>query len=129
MIKAFKTLKENNTSGQVTTVWRQVDVKEHVVVGHKLMTRSIEDVCVGAAGVKTWKAKDVIHNDEDTVTIKQEWFKGEGKVRDKHGKVYTKDFHHVVYISYTNSNDLELPNSVGYPYTHDLGLSSAPAQG
>jgi len=37
MIKAFKTLKENNTSGEVTTVWRQVDVNEEVVVGHKLM--------------------------------------------------------------------------------------------
>lgn len=129
MIKAFKTLKENNTSGQVTTVWRQVDVKERVVVGHKLVTRSIEDIYVGTSGVKTWKAKDVIHSDEDTVTIKQEWFKGEGKVRDKLGKVYTKDFHHVVYISYTNSNDLELPSSVGYPHAHDLGRAPELAHG
>ena len=105
MIKAFKTLKENNTSGQVTTVWRQVDVNEEVVVGHKLITRPIEDIYKGSNGVKTWKAKDVLSSDIDQVTIKQEWFKGE--VNNEH-------VHHVVFVTYCNSNNLELPDDVGY---------------
>tara|TARA_R110002110_G_scaffold69085_4_gene186489 strand:- start:1209 stop:1586 length:378 start_codon:yes stop_codon:yes gene_type:complete len=93
MIKAFKTLKENNTSGEITTVWRQVDVKKEDVVAHKLRTRPIEELYKGSSGVKTWKAKDVVSSDTDQVTIKQEWFNGE--VNQEH-------VHHVVYVTYSN---------------------------
>ena len=114
MIKAFRTLKENNTSGQVTTVWRQVDVNEEVVVGHKLMTRPIEEIYKGSNGVKTWKAKDVLSSDIDQVTIKQEWYNGDRTVVDEKGNEYQKNIHHVVFVTYCNSNNLELPDDVGY---------------
>ena len=97
MIKAFKTLKENNTSGEVTTVWRQVDVKKEDVVAHKLVTRPIEEIYKGSNGVKTWKAKDVLSSDNNQVTIKQEWFNGE--VNNEH-------VHHVVYVTYSNSTNV-----------------------
>ena len=114
MIKAFRTLKENNTSGQVTTVWRQVDVNEEVVVGHKMVTRPIEEIYKGSNGVKTWKAKDVLSSDVDQVTIKQEWYKGPKTVIDDNGNRYEEDVHHVVFVTYCNSNNLELPDDVGY---------------
>ena len=103
MIKAFKTLKENNTSGEVTTVWRQVDVNEEVVVGHRLVTRPIEEIYKGSNGVKTWKAKDVLSSDIDQVTIKQEWFNGE--VNNEH-------VHHVVYVTYSNGADVPSISSI-----------------
>jgi len=115
MIKAFKTLKENNTSGEVTTVWRQVDVKKEVVVGHRLVTRPIEELYKGSTGVKTWKAKDVLSSDVDQVTIKQEWYNGDKTVIDKNGNAIGKEHvHHVVFVTYCNSNNLELPDDVGY---------------
>jgi len=114
MIKAFRTLKENNTSGQVTTVWQQVDAIKDVVVGHKLMTRPIEEIYKGSNGVKTWKARDVLSSDIDQVTIKQEWYKGDRTRLDEHGKEYEEHIHHVVFVTYSNSNDLELPDDVGY---------------
>jgi hypothetical protein len=103
MIKAFKTLKENNTSGEVTTVWRQVDVNEEVVVGHKLTTRPIEEIYKGSNGVKTWKAKDVLSSDIDQVTIKQEWFNGE---------VNKEHVHHVVYVTYSNGTNVPSISSI-----------------
>ena len=112
MIKAFKTLKENNTSGQVTTVWRQVDVKNESVVGHKLVTRPIEDIYKGSNGVKTWKAKDVLSSDIDQVTIKQEWYNGDRTVVDEKGNEYQKNIHHVVYVTYSNSTDVPSISSI-----------------
>ena len=112
MIKAFKTLKENNTSGQVTTVWRQVDVNEEVVVGHKLRTRPIEEIYKGSNGVKTWKAKDVISSDIDQVTIKQAWYNGDRTVVDEKGNEYQKNIHHVVYVTYSNSTDVPSISSI-----------------
>jgi len=103
MIKAFKTLKENNTSGEVTTVWRQVDVKKEDVVAHKLRTRPIEELYEGSTGVKTWKARDVLSSDNNQVTIKQEWFNGE--VNQEH-------VHHVVYVTYSNSTDVPSISSI-----------------
>ena len=113
MIKAFKTLKENNTSGEITTVWRQVDVKNESVVGHKLRTRPMEELYQGSTGVKTWKARDVLSSDNNQVTIKQEWYNGDKTIIDKNGKAIGKEHvHHVVYVTYSNSTDVPSISSI-----------------